>query len=78
MNSSGFLTAIPQLNSLQVRLHHALAHYFFIRGMYNQNELARFEELSAENENRIGELQEDMGAAIETISHFLNEQVTIR
>nr|XP_054772719.1 coiled-coil domain-containing protein 178-like [Lytechinus pictus] len=64
-----------QLNSLQIRLHHALSHYFFIRGLYNHNELARFEEMSAENEMKIGELQEDMIAAIQTISGFLNEQV---
>ncbi|XP_071485691.1 coiled-coil domain-containing protein 178-like [Diadema antillarum] len=64
-----------QLNSLQIRLHHALAHYFFIRGLFNQNELARFEDMSAENENRIGELQQEMDAAIQTISLFLNEQV---
>ncbi|KAJ8034089.1 hypothetical protein HOLleu_24515 [Holothuria leucospilota] len=64
-----------QLNSLQVRLHDALARYFTLRGLYHQNELAGFEENSQENAERILSLQKEMDEAIETISQFLSDQV---
>ncbi|PIK35947.1 putative coiled-coil domain-containing protein [Apostichopus japonicus] len=64
-----------QLNCLQVRLHDALTRYFTLRGLYNENKLAGFEESSQENADRILSLQNEMDQAIETISHFLSDQV---
>ncbi|XP_071807760.1 coiled-coil domain-containing protein 178-like [Asterias amurensis] len=64
-----------QLSGLQFRLHHALVRYYHIRGLFNKNELMRFDEMSAENAHRIQTLQGDMDNAIDTISHFLTDQL---
>ncbi|XP_022102593.1 coiled-coil domain-containing protein 178-like [Acanthaster planci] len=64
-----------QLGGLQLRLHHALVQYYHIRGLFNQNELMRFEEMSAENCQRIQSLQREMDQAIDTISSFLTDQL---
>ncbi|XP_033123693.1 coiled-coil domain-containing protein 178-like isoform X2 [Anneissia japonica] len=64
-----------QLNGLQTRLHNMLIQYYKIRGMYNENELARFEEISAINSSRILDIKEDMDTCISTISKFLLDQV---
>ncbi|XP_038056711.1 coiled-coil domain-containing protein 178-like [Patiria miniata] len=64
-----------QLSGLQLRLHHALVRYYHIRGLFNQNELMRFEEMSAENSQRVESLQTEMDQAINTISSFLTDQL---
>ncbi|XP_071952787.1 coiled-coil domain-containing protein 178-like [Antedon mediterranea] len=64
-----------QLNGLQNRLHNTLAQYYKIRGLYNENELSRFEEISDANSSRILDLQEDMDTCIATVSKFLLDQV---
>ena len=63
------------MNGLQLRLHQALSRYYYIRGLYNANELARFDEISVENSERINTLQQEMDKAIETISKFLTDQI---
>ena len=49
--------------------------YYHIRGLFNKNELMRFDEMSAENAQRIQTLQGDMDNATDTISSFLTDQL---
>lgn len=66
---------IKQLKSLQSKMHGALAEYFKLSGLYNEGELTRLEQVSAENGHRVGQLQTDMEQALALITGFLQTEM---
>lgn len=64
-----------QLKSLQSKLHGALADYFKLSGLYHEGELTRLESISADNSERVVQLQADMDEALHLITVFLSTQM---
>ncbi|TRY90213.1 hypothetical protein DNTS_005821, partial [Danionella cerebrum] len=60
-----------QLSLLQERMHKALVKYFKQRSVYSQAELARFQTLSNQNNQKMKALQEELSSAIQRLSAFL-------
>ncbi|XP_016093486.1 coiled-coil domain-containing protein 178 [Sinocyclocheilus grahami] len=60
-----------QLSLLQKRMHKAMLKYFKHRSVYSQAELARFQTLSNQNNQKMKALQEEMSNAIQRLSEFL-------
>lgn len=60
-----------QLSLLQKRMHKAILKYFKHRSVYSQAELARFQTLSNQNNQKMKALQEEMSNAIQRLSEFL-------
>ncbi|XP_059162874.1 coiled-coil domain-containing protein 178-like [Physella acuta] len=69
------ITDVKQLKSIQSKLHGALTEYFKLSGLYNQSELAKLEQESANNGVRVSELQVNMEQALEEITQFLSSQM---
>ena len=65
----------PQLKSLQSKMHGALTEFFKLNGLYNEGELTRLEQVSAENGLRVGQLQMDMEEALGLITDFLQTEM---
>ncbi|XP_020323256.1 coiled-coil domain-containing protein 178 [Oncorhynchus kisutch] len=61
-----------QISLLQKRMHKAVVKYFRQRSLYSQAELARFQTLSNENNQKIKTVQEELSEAIRRISAFLH------
>ncbi|KAI4893351.1 hypothetical protein NFI96_024140 [Prochilodus magdalenae] len=61
-----------QLSLLQRRMHKAMLKYFKHRSVYSQAELARFQALSNQNNQKMKALQEELLRAIRRISAFLH------
>ncbi|CAB1326386.1 unnamed protein product, partial [Coregonus sp. 'balchen'] len=61
-----------QMYLLQKRMHKAVVKYFRQRNLYSQAELARFQTLSNENNQKIKTVQEELSEAIQCISAFLH------
>ncbi|KAK2870343.1 hypothetical protein Q8A67_024735 [Cirrhinus molitorella] len=60
-----------QLSLLQKRMHKAMLKYFKHRSVYSQAELARFQTLSNQNNQKMKALQEELSNAIQRLSEFL-------
>ncbi|XP_067291350.1 coiled-coil domain-containing protein 178 isoform X2 [Pseudorasbora parva] len=60
-----------QLSLLQKRMHKAILKYFKHRSVYSQAELARFQTLSNQNNQKMKALQEELSNAIQRLSEFL-------
>ena len=56
-------------------MHGALTEYFKLSGLYNEGELTRLEQVSAENGLRVGQLQTDMEDALDLITSFLQTEM---
>ena len=56
-------------------MHGALTEFFKLSGLYNDGELVRLEQVSAENGARVGLLQGDMEQALSLITGFLQTQM---
>ncbi|KAL8600724.1 hypothetical protein ACOMHN_057313 [Nucella lapillus] len=69
------ISDIKQLKSLQSKMHGALMEYFKLSGLYNEGELTRLEQVSAENGHRVGQLQSDMEQALGLITGFLQTEM---
>ncbi|XP_076463347.1 coiled-coil domain-containing protein 178-like [Babylonia areolata] len=69
------ISDIKQLKSLQSKMHGALAEYFKLSGLFNEGELTRLEHVSAENGQRVGQLQTDMEEALGLITNFLQTEM---
>ncbi|XP_025109475.1 coiled-coil domain-containing protein 178-like [Pomacea canaliculata] len=69
------ITDIKQLKSLQSKLYGALADYFKLSGLYHEGELTRLESISADNSERVVQLQADMDEALHLITVFLSTQM---
>ncbi|XP_013995610.2 coiled-coil domain-containing protein 178 isoform X1 [Salmo salar] len=61
-----------QISLLQKRMHKAVVKYFRQRNLYSQAELARFQTLNNENNQKIKTVQEELSEAIRRISAFLH------
>ncbi|XP_056593712.1 coiled-coil domain-containing protein 178 isoform X2 [Triplophysa dalaica] len=59
-----------QLSLLQKRMHKAMLKYFKRRSVYRQAELARFQALSNQNNQKMKALQEELSNAIHRLSSF--------
>lgn len=66
---------LKQVKGLQLHMHASLQEYYKYRRWYNQSELDRMEGESAENAAKVGELQESMDEALDTITGFLGTQM---
>ncbi|XP_064626138.1 coiled-coil domain-containing protein 178-like [Lineus longissimus] len=66
---------LKQLESLQQKMHFALAEYYKYRGAYNKGELARLETVSYENGAKLVSLQTEMDTALDGITKFLTQQM---
>ena len=75
MTNGVILMLWMQLQSLQRRMHAALQEYYKLRGLYNKTELSRMEQESSENAVKVGDLQQDMDSALDTITDFLSSQL---
>ncbi|XDV47847.1 hypothetical protein PO909_017399 [Leuciscus waleckii] len=60
-----------QLSLLQKRMHKAILKYFKHRSVYSQAELARFQTLSNQNNQKMKALQEELSNSIRRLSEFL-------
>ncbi|KAK7123439.1 hypothetical protein R3I93_021763 [Phoxinus phoxinus] len=60
-----------QLSLLQKRMHKAVLKYFKHRSVYSQAELARFQTLSNQNNQKMKALQEELSNSIRRLSEFL-------
>ncbi|KAM9427220.1 uncharacterized protein ACWYII_018926 [Salvelinus alpinus] len=60
-----------KLSLLHKRMHRAVVKYFRQRSLYSLAELARFQNLSNENNQKIKTIQEELSEAIQRISAFL-------
>ncbi|ROI16411.1 Coiled-coil domain-containing protein 178 [Anabarilius grahami] len=66
-----FVQDHKQLSLLQKRMHKAMLKYFKHRSVYSQAELARFQTLSNQNNQKMKALQEELSNAIRRLSEFL-------
>jgi len=65
-----------QLQALQIRMHGFMMEYYKYRGLYNSAELARCEEESGKNSDKVTSLQDSMNSALSNITDFLQTQMT--
>jgi hypothetical protein len=75
MTASNVNSFVFQLESLQQKMHSALAEYYKYRGTYNKGELARLEIASSKNGAKLVSLQSEMNAALDGISEYLTKQM---
>lgn len=66
---------LKQVKGLQLHMHASLQEYYKYRRWYNQSELERMEGESAGNAAKVGDLQESMDEALDTITGFLGTQM---
>lgn len=66
---------LKQVKSLQLHMHSSLQEYYKYRRLYNQSELDRMENECGHNATKVGELQESMDEALDTITDFLGTQM---
>lgn len=57
-------------------MHGAMMEYYKYRGLYNSSELARMEDMSSKNGEKVTNLQESMDNALRNITDFLQTQMT--
>ncbi|XP_048030085.1 coiled-coil domain-containing protein 178 [Megalobrama amblycephala] len=69
--AEAFVQDHKQLSLLQKRMHKAMLKYFKHRSVYSQAELARFQTLSNQNNQKMKALQEELSKAIQHLSEFL-------
>ncbi|XP_051738645.1 coiled-coil domain-containing protein 178 isoform X2 [Ctenopharyngodon idella] len=69
--AEAFVQDHKQLSLLQKRMHKAMLKYFKHRSVYSQAELARFQTLSNQNNQKMKALQEELSNAIQRLSEFL-------
>lgn len=67
---------VRELQALQVRMHGAMMEYYKYRGLYNSAELARMEDMSFKNSEKVSDLQDKMDSALKSITEFLQTQMT--
>ncbi|KAL4236342.1 hypothetical protein ACF0H5_004729 [Mactra antiquata] len=67
---------VRELQALQIRMHGAMMEYYKYRGLYNTSELARMEEMSSKNSEKVTNLQDSMDNALKNITDFLQTQLT--